>query len=426
MSVLRSVKKRKKNRRLGEVEMVSRAQYAGLELDAKVELIRSLVPLGLLHVHELLDEEVTALAGERYARKEASTSGRRHGTNPGSVGLAGQRVPVPVPRVRSVSGGEVPLRSYAALSGDHEVDDLLLKRVLYGISCRNYETAAAAIPGAIGLSSSSVSRSFVEASAAQLREFQERDLSGEDVVALFLDGKSFAEATMVVALGVTMDGTKRFLGFVETDTENEKVLTPFLRSLLERGLDISQGLLVIVDGGKGLRAAVAKAFAGRALMQRCQWHKRENVLGYLSKGDQAIWRRRLQRAYDRPDHAEALRALEGLLSELDERNQSAARSLREGLEETLTLHRLGLYAVLGRSLKTTNCLESVNALIEERCAKVDHWKSSGQRQRWMATALLDIEPRLRKIMGYRHLPKLRQALKRELGIEIKIPKTKVA
>ena len=215
-----------------------------------MELIRALVQLGLLHVQELLDQEVTALAGARYARKDESVEGRRHGSNPGTVGLAGQRVPIRVPRIRHVVGSEIPLRSYEAMRGDRAVDDLLLRRVLYGISCRNYEAAAEAIPGAIGLSGSTVSRGFIQASAAQLRAFQERDLSDEDVVAVFLDGKTFADATMVIALGITMTGEKRFLGFVETDTENAMVLTPFLRSLVERGLDLSQGVLVILDGGE--------------------------------------------------------------------------------------------------------------------------------------------------------------------------------
>ena len=155
-SLLRSVKKRKKSRRLGEVEIVSREEYAEFELDAKVEMIRSLVPLGLMRVHELLDDEVKALGGERYARKEEWARGRRHGSNPGTVGLAGQRVPIRVPRVQSIEGGEIPLRSYEALSHGGEVNDLLLKRVLYGISCRNYEAAAEGIPAAIGLSSSLV------------------------------------------------------------------------------------------------------------------------------------------------------------------------------------------------------------------------------------------------------------------------------
>ena len=259
-SVLRPVRKRKKSRKLGPVDVIRREDYGDLELDAKVELIRSLVPLGLMHVEEMLDDEVTALAGARYARKDASIGGRRHGSNPGTVGLAGQRVPIRVPRIRRVAGGEIPLRSYAALHGEGAVNDRLLTRVLYGISCRNYAAAAAAIPGAIGLSGSTVSRTFIQASAAKLHEFHERDLSNENVVAIVLDGKTFAEATMVIALGITMTGEKRFLGFVETDTENAQVLTPFLRSLLERGLDISQGVLVILDGGKGLRAAVRNGF----------------------------------------------------------------------------------------------------------------------------------------------------------------------
>jgi transposase-like protein len=424
-SVLRPVRERKKVRRLGEVTVVRREEYADLELDAKVELIRSLVPLGLMHVHELLDEEVQALAGGWHERKAESQLGRRHGSNPGSVRMAGQRVPIRVPRVRSARG-EIALRSYSALSGGGEVEEGLLRRVLYGISCRNYETAAEAIPGAIGLSSSTVSRKFIQASAEKLRELQERDLTGEDVVALVLDGKTFAEATLVLALGVTISGQKRFLGFVETDTENEKVLTPFLRSLLERGLDVSRGVLVVLDGGKGLRAAVRKAFRERALVQRCQWHKRENVVSYLAKCEQASWRKRLQRAYDRPNHAEAAQALQQLHAELEERNQSAAGSLSEGLEETLTLHRLGVYGVLGISFKTTNCLESVNALVEERCAKVDCWKNSNQRLRWLATALVDIEPRLRRVRGHRHLDRLREALRRELKIEDKKSAKKVA
>ena len=326
-SVLRPVRKRKKSRKLGPVDVIRREDYGDLELDAKVELIRSLVPLGLMHVEEMLDDEVTALAGARYARKDASIGGRRHGSNPGTVGLAGQRVPIRVPRIRRVAGGEIPLRSYAALHGEGAVNDRLLTRVLYGISCRNYAAAAEAIPGAIGLSGSTVSRTFIQASAAKLHEFHERDLSNENVVAIVLDGKTFAEATMVIALGITMTGEKRFLGFVETDTENTQVLTPFLRSLLERGLDISQGVLVILDGGKGLRAAVRKAFRRRAVVQRCQWHKRENVVSYLAKTEQPLWRQRLQRAYHRPEYDEAVAALRQLHGELEDRNQSAARSL---------------------------------------------------------------------------------------------------
>jgi transposase-like protein len=410
------VGRRKKSRRLGPVEVVGRSAYAAAGLDTQVELIQELIPLGLMHVQETLAAEVEALAGVRHARKSDAEAGVRHGTNPGSIRLGGQRLGIRVPRVRG-DEGEIRLRSYQQLhTGGGAVDDGLLRRVLYGISCGNYERAAATVPGAIGLSGSSVSRAFVQASAAQLRAFQERALSDEDYVALFLDGKTFAEATMVIALGITMTGEKHLLGFIETDTENATVLSVFLRSLLDRGLDISRGLLVILDGGKGLRKAVRKVFASRALVQRCLWHKRENVVSHLPQRDQAAWRRRLQRAMDRPTYDEAKAALEHLIADLDGINQSAATSLREGFEEILTLHRLGVYAKLGRSFKTTNCLENVNGLIEERCAKVDCWKNSNQRHRWLAAALLEIEPRLRTVVGFRHLPALRDALQRELKI----------
>jgi transposase-like protein len=415
----------KKVKRLGKAAIIRRQDLETAELDTRLEMIRALIPLGLAEIYAVLDEEVRQLAGERYARKGEGESGRRYGSNRGSVRLGGQRVPIRVPRVRG-EDGEAPLESYQKLRGSGEPDEVLLRRVLYGISCRDYEDAAEAIPGAIGLSRSTVSRRFVEASAGQLRAFQERDLSGEDVVALFLDGKTFAEDTMVIALGITQDGRKRALGFVQAGTENERVLTSFLRSLVDRGLDVSQGVLVIIDGGKGLRAAVQKSFKKQALIQRCQWHKRENVISYLPREEQEFWRKRLQRAYERPTYEEAKKALEKILADLDEANQSAAASLREGLEETLTLHRLGLFAKLGRSFKTTNCLESLNSMVEARCGKVDAWKNSSQKQRWLACALLDIEPRLRKVLGYKHLPLLREALMKALKIDIRKSRKQVA
>jgi len=421
-SIAKATTRSKKTKRLGPVQILRPEQYAGFDVETKVECIQALIPLGLMRIQELLEDEVQTLAGARYERKTAQLPGRRHGSNPGSVRLAGQRHPLRLPRVQHLAGGEIPLETLAHLRGTGKLDEVLLKRVLYGISCRNYEAAAAAVPGAIGLSSSTVSRSFIQASAKQLKGLQERDLSQLDIVAVFLDGKTFAEMTMVVAVGITLTGEKHVLGFVETGTENEAVLTPFLQELEERGLSSAQGLLFIIDGGKGLRAAVRQAFGTSALVQRCQWHKRENVVRHLPKGEQATWRRRLQRAYQRPTYAEARAALQRLQTELEDRNQSAARSLAEGLEETLTLHRLGVFAILGLSFKTTNCLESINALVEERCAKVDRWTNSNQRQRWLATALLDIEPRLRRVKGYRHLPKLREALQRDVNIEKTVPK----
>jgi putative transposase len=410
-------RRRKKSKRLERVERMSREEFETMALDSRVELIRNLIPIGLMHIFEELDKEVTTLCGERYERKNEDVVRRRHGSNPGSVRLGGQKVGIQVPRVRG-ERSEIPLRSYGELQEETAANNLLLRRVLYGISCRNYEKAAESIPGALGLSSSSVSRSFVKSSTTKLKEFQERDLSTEQYVALFIDGKTFAEDTMVIALGVTEGGEKRPLGFVQTETENQTAMSDFLRELLGRGLEISEGILVVIDGSKGLRSAVRKVFNKRAVVQRCMWHKRENVLGYLPKQQRVWWRRRLQRAYDQPTYSEASTELKRIQRELEQVNQSAARSLAEGLEETLTLHRLGVYSVLGQSFKTTNCIESINALVEERCAKVDSWRNSSQKHRWLAVTLLDVEGRLRRVKGYRHLSKLREALRRELRIGV--------
>ena len=268
----RLVERGKKDRRMGEPGGLDWDAIQELELDPRVELIRQLIPLGLAEVGRLLDEEVEELAGRRYARKTEAEGTCRHGHNPGSVRLGGQRHPVKVPRVRSPAG-EVRLASYERLHGGAgDVDEGLFRKVLLGISCRDYEAAVEAVPGAIGLSKSTVSREFKKATAAQLKAFQERDLSQHDVGVLFLDGKTFAEDGMVIALGVTMAGEKVLLGFIQAETENAVVITSFLRGLKERGLDLSAGALVVLDGAKGLRSGVLAVFKNQVLIQRCQWH----------------------------------------------------------------------------------------------------------------------------------------------------------
>ncbi len=242
----------------------------------------------------------------------------------------------------------------------------------------------------------------------------ERRLEEYDLVALVLDGKTFAEDEMVAAVGVTITGEKVLLGFVQTATENRKVCAAFLRALVERGLRVESGLLVVTDGAKGLQAAVRDVFGPAALLQRCQWHKRENVVACLPERHRATVRRKLQAAYEQPTYEAAKRALGKVRAELALLNASAVASLDEGLEETLTLHRLGVFAELGVSLKTTNVLESIHARVESRTAKVDHWKNSDQKRRWLATALLDLEPELRLVKNYRALPLLRAALTRQM------------
>lgn len=386
-------------------------------VDARVALIQALIPLGLAAVAEALEREVTTLAGARYARTGGQPALVRWGQQAGSVYLADQKVPVAVPRVRDQARqAEVPLATYQQLQTPRAVDEGLFRRVLGGLACREYAACAEAVPAAFGLARSTVSRRFVRASARRLQALLERPLTlgaGEQWIALFVDGKSFAADALVIALGVTTTGRKQVLGFVQTATENERVCAAFLRQLVERGFTASEGLLVVLDGAKGLRAAVRTVFGTTAQVQRCQWHKRENVVRYLPKHQQAEWRRKLQAAYERPTYEAAKLALSRLHRELRLLNASAAASLLEGLEETLTLHRLGLVRELGASFKTTNALESVMAQVQRRTGRVTHWRTSDQKQRWCAAALLALEPRLRKVKGYRHLPTLATVLRRE-------------
>lgn len=384
-------------------------------LDSRVELIQALIPLGLEAVNDLLQQEVTALAGPRYQRGGGQSGYGRWGSQRGSVYLADHKVAIEVPRVRDRGHDqEVPLASYQSLRQPRRAEESALKKVLKGLSCRDYEGCVDPVAETFGLKASSLSRRFKRASARKLSELMERDLSVYDIVALFLDGKRFGEDEMVIALGITLEGKKVILGFVQTATENEAVCSAFLRGLVERGLKVDQGLLCIIDGAKGLRKAVDKAFGNKAAVQRCQWHKRENVVGYLPTGQQTTWRRKLQAAYEQPTYAKAKASLSRLRLELTHLNASAVGSLDEGLEETLTLHRLGLFKELGRSFKTTNCLENLNGLVAQRTDKVDCWRNSDQKQRWLATALLDIEPRLRSVCGHKQMIRLRTALQMNL------------
>lgn len=376
-----------------------------------VAMIQALIPLGLKAVADALQQEVTALAGARYARDDAAPDVVRWGHQAGSVFLADQKLSVQVPRVRNrARGEEVSLATYQQLQTPRALDAGLFRKVLGGLSTREYRHAAEAVPEAFGLARSSVSRRFVRASARELQQLQERRLDDATWVALVLDGKRFAEDQLVIALGVTTTGEKRILGVIQTATENRRVCASFLRELVERGFAATGRLLVVLDGSKGLRAAVADVFGARAEVQRCQWHKRENVVQYLPKGEQPAWRRKLQAAYAHPTYPEAKRALDRLHKELTLRNVSAAASLAEGLEETLTLHRLGVFPELGTSFKTTNLLESVMARVEERTARVDHWRTSDQKLRWCAAALWAVEAQFRRVKGYDQLPLLVQAL----------------
>lgn len=400
-----------------EMKVLSESEYQGKGVDVRLSLIEALIPIAMMRISEELQSEVTGLCGTRYERVEGYD---RYGYNPGSVMIGGQRIDIDKPRVRDTKNNrEIELQTYTKLQSTNKINELVLKRVLAGVSCGKYESVAGAVPEAFGLSPSNISRKFKEESVKHLKELHERDLSKYDFISIWIDGKRFAENGLIVAVGLTMGGEKIVLGLVEAATENSEVVADFLKSLIGRGLKYEEGLLAIVDGSKGLIKAVRDVFNKFVLVLRCNWHKRENIVKYMSKCEQASLRKRLQNAYDRPTYDEAFRELKKIHAELSLRNQSAAASLLEGLEETLTLHRLGVYGVVGKSLKTTNCIESIFSQVDRLCKNVSRWHNSSQRQRWMASALHDVESRLNKVQGYKNLPILRNALQVELKIQMR-------
>ena len=329
----------KRTVKIGAVNPAAEELIEGL--DARIEAIQMLVPLGLQAVAEELERAVVELAGPRYQRKDPKQPHRRWGSQPGSVYLSDQKLPVMVPRVRNMkSCKEVSLDAYQALQRPRKMDEGLLLRMLKGIATRNYDACAETVPEAFGLSSSSVSRRYIKGTARKLAEFQERSLEEYDLVALFLDGKTFAEEEIIIALGVTLDGHKIPLGFVQAATENESVCRSFLADLVERGLQFQSGLLVVLDGAKGLYKAVMSVLQGYVCVQRCQYHKRKNVISYLPKSEQSRIRRQMEAAYGKPTHEEAKKALKALKPGLKLMNLSALTSLEEGLWP-LTLCRRG-------------------------------------------------------------------------------------
>lgn len=399
-------------------KVIGLQRYGALEMDSKIAMIQALIPIGLMHIEELLQQEVEGLAGERYKRKGIAGYDR-WGKQQGSVYITDQKVPITVPRVRDTSkGNEIKLTSYSKFQEPTTgVEDRLMKRILYGLSCGQYKECSEAIPGALSLSASTVSRRYIRVSSKKLKELMERRLEGYDFIGIVLDGKRFGEDGIIMAVGVTIRGEKVILGIIQSSTENHIVCKDFLKGLIERGLRYDRGLIVVIDGAKGMHKAIQEVFGIYGMVQRCQWHKRENVVSYLPKSIQDAYRAKLQLAYSKQSYEEAKAALRAIKAELRVINESAVGSLEEGLEETLTLHRLGLNKELGRSFKTTNMIESINALVGQKTDKVDYWKNSNQKHRWVGTSLYYIEKRLNKVNGHLYLKQLREALQREMNIE---------
>ena len=354
-----------------------------------------------------------AVDEERVAVTESPERvGWKHGSQPGFVHWNGRKVAFPNKRVRSFGGEEVKLQSYAKFQEDGNNGRVAFRDMMRGVSTRDYGEGVEGFLRGYGVARSSVSRAFVRASEAKLRELMERDLSKLDLVALFMDGVGFQGHLQVVAMGVDAEGRKHALGLWQGATENQVVCQSLLDDLIRRGLDPEKRYLFVIDGGKGLRAAIQRAFGKRGEVQRCQQHKQRNVAAHLPKHLQAEFRRKIAAAYGTTDYAEAKKALESCVRELDRINPSAAASLREGMEETLTLHRLEVPALLRVSLSTTNPMESPFATVRGKTWRVRRWRGADQAQRWTAAAILRAEKGWRRLRGSKQMDVLVEALRR--------------
>jgi transposase-like protein len=310
------------------------------------------------------------------------------------------------PRVRTRDGEEVELENYGRLQQDGRMQRAVAERLVCGLSTRKYRRAVQSVLDGYGIRKSSVSRHFVRASAEQLRALCERNLAELDLVALLIDGIEFRGQTLIVALGVAENGSKHLLGLWQGATENATVCTALLEDLVARGLNQERRYLFVLDGSKALRAAVNKVFGARAEVQRCQLHKRRNVKDHLPEGCRADYDRQLRNAYAMTRYEDAKAALGKLFRQLERINPSAARSLEEGLDETLTLHRLGVSSLLRRSLSTTNIIESCLSTVRHVARNVKRWQGGDHLTRWTAAGLLEAEKKFRKVKGYRELKEL--------------------
>ena len=327
------------------------------------------------------------------------------GTAPGSVIIHGQKVPVERPRVRD-HAKEGKLGSYELFQQGEEMQRRVWEGAMRGVTMRNYDSMVRESKPSFGISKSAISDRFILASGQRVEDLRKRSLSKLRLCALMLDGVEFRKELFVVALGIDKMGSKTILGYHQGATENQQVCDQLLAGIARRGLDLRQAMLVVLDGSGALRASIRKHCGERALVQRCQQHKQRNVCEHFGEDQYSHWENKLANAYDLIGYLEAKRALQQIHRELLEVNPSAARSLEEGLEETLTLHRLGVPAPLRKTLRTTNPIESVFDTVRTACRNVKRWRPGDQRERWIGSGLLFAEQKFRGVNGYRELPRL--------------------
>jgi putative transposase len=382
-------------------------------------LLALAVQSGLAVMFALLEEDVSALCGPR-GKHNPDRSAVRHGHDAGSVVLGGRRLPIRRPRVRTADGtGEISIPAYDVFSCTEILDEMALGKMLGKLSTRRYRLGLEPVGTSVeqactGTSKSAISRRFVAATEHALAEMMSADLSGLDLAALMLDGVHFGEHTCIVALGIGIDGTKYPPALVEGSTENATLARELIVGLRERGLDVTAPILVVLDGSKALRRAVTDVF-DHPVIQRCQLHKIRNVRDKLPEKLRAAVEKRMREAY----HADTLLAAEAgltaLAAELDTKYPGAAASLREGMDETLTVLRLQVPPTLARTLRSTNPIESMISICRDHAVNVKNWKNGQMALRWCAAGMAEAAKQFRRVNGFLHLPRLRAALERHVA-----------
>jgi len=410
--------RRGRPRRIAE-QAVAQAREVELPLDVEslLELTREAlssfaVEMGLKVAQCLLADEVSQRCGERHERL-ADRNATRFGQQRGFITIAGQKVSIDKPRVRYTDGrGEAELERYQLLQSPEAMPQAALDHLVNGVSTRRYERVVQMARAGFGVKKSSVSRGFVRATAAQVAQLAERRFDDERFAVIFIDAQPYAGAMMVAALGITAAGEKRLLGLRQGATENATVVTSLLEELRERGVKTDEPTLFVLDGAKALHAAVIRVWGKFAVIQRCQVHKRRNVAAHLPEKHHEELASRLHAAYQEKNATQARTLLLATVKWLRTISPAAAASLEEGLDETLTVARLGVPELLRKTLATTNPIESAFSVAESVTRRVKRWRDGDMRQRWCVAGLLDAERRFNRIKGHKHMPQLISALDR--------------
>jgi len=417
---------------VGEQPLPARVSEALGELvgQAREGLLALSVGVGLGVVAELMEEEAEEVVGPR-GKHDPSRSAVRHGHEQGQVTLGGRRVQVSRPRMRSADGeSEVPCRTYEHFADRDPLTRLVMEQMLASVSTRRFERTREPVGREVeakarSVSKSAVSRAFIERTRTVLEELMSRRLDDVRLAVMMIDGLELGGRTHVVALGITTEGVKVPLGLWEGSTENATVATALLSDLVERGLDPEQGILFVIDGAKALRRAIADVFGTRAPVQRCVRHKERNVLEHLPERERPPIRTRLRTAWAAEEHEVGLGGLRLLADELQRTYPDAAKSLREGMEETLTLTRLGVTGRLRETLQSTNPCESMIEIVRRIQRNVKRWSDGDMRLRWTAAGMLEAERQFRRVIGYRDLGRLAIAVEREVAaFSLPSPETK--